>query len=36
MEEQCEADLIGKGRYGCRCQKCCEGQYEQAESLEDR
>lgn len=37
-EEECEAESIGRGgRYGCRCQKCSKGEYEQAErECEDR
>ncbi len=23
-EEDCQKELIGTGRYGCRCQQCCE------------
>lgn len=30
--EECLKEDIGTGRYGCRCQKCCEGFYEEAEN----
>lgn len=38
MDEECDAESLGRGgRYGCRCRKCCEGEYTEAESKgEDR
>ncbi len=40
MKEECQKELLGTGRYGCRCQKCieyaaCESEY-QADIREDR
>lgn len=35
-KEECLRKEIGTGRYGCRCQKCIEGIYEEVEAKEDR
>ena len=32
LSEVCDRELLGSDpRYGCRCQKCVEGRYEEAE-----
>lgn len=35
-EDECQREDIGTGRYGCRCQECVEGFYNEAEYMEDR
>ena len=31
FEEECQREEMGLGRYGCRCPKCIEGSYTEAE-----
>lgn len=35
-KEECLKEEIGTGRYGCRCQACCEGVVSEAEYREER
>lgn len=33
---ECLKEDLGTGRYGCRCQACCEGVFEQVEVRDER